>query len=116
MSLESLLTRIQNHPETIEFPEVIQVIEENYNYQPCEFSNGPSVINQAGSNEGSCKIFAFAQLHQLSEPQTLACFGDYYRRDVLENPEAEDHANIRSFIKHGWQGISFKGEVLTAKE
>ena len=70
-------------------------------------------MNEAGTNEGSCKIFAFAQLHHLSEQATLACFGQYYREDVLQNPQGNDHGNIRNFIKQGWQGITFESDVLS---
>jgi HopJ type III effector protein len=34
--------------------------------------------------------------------------------DVLENPEATNHQNIRNFMKTGWAGISFEGTALTA--
>lgn len=93
------------------------VIAEFYHYQPTEFGNGlnQSLINEAGRNEGSCKIFAFAKLHQLTVEQTLALFGDYYRQDVLNNPEGNDHQNIRNFMRDGWEGIVFKGEALQAK-
>jgi hypothetical protein len=100
-------------PEKVEFNEVMAVISANYHYQPCTFSNG-ELINQSGANEGSCKIFAFAKLHGLSEQTTLACFGRYYRDDVLLNPLGEDHANIRNFIKQGWKGIVFDDVALAA--
>ncbi|MEP1447388.1 MAG: HopJ type III effector protein [Paraglaciecola sp.] len=45
------------------------------------------MINQAGTNEGSCKIFYFSKLQKLTENQTLALFGSYYRDDVLANPK-----------------------------
>lgn len=69
------------------------------------------LINEAGRNEGSCKISALARLHGLDQSQTLALFGDYYRKDVLENPTGNDHQNIRNFMRDGWDGIVFKGEV-----
>ena len=52
--LEELLS---STPEKIEFDRVMQIIEENYNYTPTRFTNGHGdmqVINEAGSNEGSC--------------------------------------------------------------
>ncbi len=104
--------------EKIEFDRVMQVIEENYNYTPTRFTNGHGdlqVINEAGSNEGSCKIFSFAQLNNLNEKQTLACFGNYYREDVLAHPENTDHANIRNFIESGWAGIHFDNIALVKK-
>jgi hypothetical protein len=117
MTLDKLLQRIKTHPASVEFPEVIATIEANYRYTPTRFTNGKSddlVVNEAGTNEGSCKIFAFAQMHDLNEAQTLACFGTYYREDVLQHPEGDDHANIRTFMRHGWDGIRFEGAALTA--
>lgn len=112
MKINIFIAKLSATPEKIEFNELMDVISANYHYQPCTFSNG-DLTNEAGSNEGSCKIFAFAKLHDLSEEATLACFGQYYREDVLLNPDGIDHANIRSFIKQGWQGINFEGEVLS---
>ncbi|MDD1608276.1 MAG: HopJ type III effector protein [Methylococcaceae bacterium] len=112
MSLNVFLEKIRNHLP-VSFNETIAVITEYYHYQPTEFSNG-LLVNLAGTNEGSCKIFAFALMHQLSEPQTLTLFGDYYL-DVLSEPNGSDHQNIRNFMRDGWQGICFKGDALTAK-
>jgi hypothetical protein len=114
MSLVNLLEQLQNNPQTVEFDQVMSVINENYLYTPTRFSNG-DVINEAGSNEGSCKIFAFAQLNQLAEAQTLACFGIYYRNDVLGHPDGTDHGNIRNFMQSGWAGIIFDQAALTEK-
>ncbi len=117
MSLASFLEKITNNI-AVSFDETIAVITENYQYHATEFSNGLNdhiLINKAGTNEGSCKIFAFAKLHQLNQQQTLNLFGDYYRRDVLNDPQGTGHQNIRNFMKYGWEGISFKGEALTAR-
>ena len=117
MTLNELLTQINSTPELVQFKDVMSVIEQHYRYSPQAFSNGlgeDKVLNAAGSNEGSCKIFAFAQLQSLAVPQTLACFGDFYRKDVLEHPDASDHANIRTFIRDGWAGIQFEEIPLTA--
>lgn len=101
----------------VEFKDTIAVITQHYFYTPTRFTNGlgeGAVTNEPGTNEGSCKIFSFARLHDLSEPQTLALFGCYYRDDVLGNPEGRDHGNIRNFMKYGWGGIRFEGEALRA--
>ena len=50
------------------------------------------------------------KLHNLSKAQTLACFGDYYRVDVLQHPQKNDHANIRQFMLSGPGGIQFTGK------
>lgn len=95
------------------FPETIAYIDENYIFTPTTFKNG-NQMNNAGENNGSCKIFAFAQINQLSKDETLSLFGDFYQ-DVLNTPEAKDHQNIRNFMIFGWEGIQFEGEVLRAK-
>lgn len=112
--LDLLLSKINTSPEAVEFSEVIDAIAAHYNYTPANFTNGETK-NEAGTNEGSCKIFAFAQLNQLTVDQTLHCFGDYYREDVLEHPEGTDHANIRNFMVHGWDGIKFESAALVKK-
>lgn len=114
MSIEELINRVRNAPDSVEFDETMRVIDQHYDYQPTRFSNG-DLINEAGSNEGSCKIFYFAQQNNLSETETLALFGKYYRDDVLGNPGGEDHPNIREFILDGWLGIRFDGAALTKK-
>jgi HopJ type III effector protein len=117
MTLEKFIEKIK-HGEAASFNETIIVITENYYYSPTEFSNGLGddiLINAAGTNEGSCKIFAFAKRHHLDQQQTLSLFGDYYRIDVLNNPNGSDHQNIRLFMKYGWDGIHYSDEALTAK-
>ena len=106
-----ILEQLKNSPETINFNDVIVFIDENYNFKPVRFVNG-SIVNEANQNNGSCKIFSFAKLNNLSEKDTLALFGDFYRNDVLQNPEGEDHQNIRNFIKYGWNGIQFTEDAL----
>lgn len=111
-NVSQFIEKIKNTPEVISFSEVMLIISENYQYTPTAFSNG-LLINKAGTNEGSCKIFSFAQLHNLNKAQTLACFGDYYRIDVLENPNRDDHANIRHFMISGWSGINYESIPLS---
>lgn len=106
-----ILEQLKNSPETINFNDVIVFIDENYNFKSVRFING-SIVNEANQNNGSCKIFSFAKINNLSEKETLALFGDFYRNDVLLNPEGEDHQNIRNFIKYGWNGILFTEDAL----
>ncbi|MCP4595025.1 HopJ type III effector protein [Neptuniibacter sp.] len=111
MTLNEFLQQIGTNTE-LDFEDTIQVITDNYSYTPTAFDNG-DVHNEAGQNEGSCKIFAFAKLNGLSEEQTLKCFGRFYQ-DVLNTPEGSDHGNIRNFMQKGWAGISFSAEALQA--
>lgn len=112
--LEKFIKKLTEVPDTIEFSETIAAIDSAYRFEPTAFKNG-ELRNEAGTNSGSCKLFAFAQLRSLSPQQTLACFGAYYRDDVLQNPAGSDHQNIRNFIKTGWAGIEFYGTPLIAR-
>ncbi len=114
MSITSFLEKLKQTPNSITFPETIAVIEENYDFTPTTFNNGTQ-RNEAGQNSGSCKLFAFAKLQNLSQVETLACFGAYYFEEVLGDPEGTNHQNIRNFMKSGWDGIQFEGAVLTFK-
>ncbi len=116
MTLEQFLERLDKHPEGMEFDQVMELIAEHYSYTPTRFVNGigdDTLVNEAGSNEGSCRIFSLGQLLGLDESRTLACFGRYYREDVLQNFGGSDHMNIRNFMRHGWSGIRFDGTALS---
>jgi hypothetical protein len=114
MTFETLLEQLNTSPESVTFQQVMAVIESQYSYTPQTFTNG-ELINNAGENAGSCKIFSFAKLNNLTEEQTLHCFGDYYRVDVLQHPAGDDHQNIRNFIKTGWAGVNFTNKALEVK-
>ena len=118
MNTQELIKLIQTNPTEVEFDQVIAVIDNEYSYTPTKFYNGigeNEVVNAAETNEGSCKIFAFADLNDLNESQTLSCFGKYYRQDVLHNLGGTDHANIRNFMKYGWEGVHFDSPPLALK-
>jgi len=114
MSITSFLEKLKKSPNAISFPETIAVIEENYDFTPTAFDNGTQ-HNEIGQNSGSCKLFAFAQLQNLSQSETLACFGAYYFDEVLGDPAGTNHQNIRNFINLGWDGIKFEGTALVLK-
>ncbi|MBL1320052.1 MAG: HopJ type III effector protein [Methylophaga sp.] len=114
MNLDDFLKQLEHNPEQIEFNDTMATIEANYNFTPSSFVNGDTV-NEANQNNGSCKIFSFGLLNELSEQQTLACFGGYYRDDVLGNPNGDDHQNIRNFMVSGWKGVKFDSATLTEK-
>ncbi|SBS30287.1 HopJ type III effector protein [Marinomonas spartinae] len=114
LTTDSILEQVKSTPDQVQFKEVISVIENEYNFTATSFTNG-QLVNGLNENNGSCKIFYFAQLHQLSPEETLPLFGHFYRIDVLENPEGTDHQNIRQFMQHGWDGIAFDGVALSKK-
>lgn len=109
-----LFEQLENAPQEIQFKEVIAFIDEHYDFTPTKFTNG-NTVNEANQNNGSCKIFSFAKLNDLSKEETLNLFGEFYREDVLKNPEGTDHQNIRNFMESGWEGISFEGNALSRK-
>ncbi|ADE12524.1 HopJ type III effector protein [Sideroxydans lithotrophicus] len=115
MELNAFLLQLNDKPDSVTFNHTITVIDSLYDFTPTSFRNG-ALLNEAGQNNGSCKLFSFARLHGLSQQQTLNCFGAYYRDDVLRHPDGSDHQNIRNFIKAGWAGIEFSGNALTPKK
>jgi hypothetical protein len=108
---EQLIKKLKDNSLT--FKEVIEFIEKDYQHQPTAFKNGEA-YNEATQNQGSAKVFAFAQLNGLSAADTLYLFAEHYQ-SVLGNPDGTDHQNIRQFMKHGWPGVVFEGEALSAK-
>lgn len=114
MTLDAFLKTLNERPESVAFADTMAVIDAHYEFTPAAFTNG-DVKNEAGQNSGSCKLLAFAMLNRLSREQTLACFGAYYRDDVLKHPDGTDHQNIRNFMKHGWDGVKFDAMPLKAK-
>ena len=112
MTLDHLIQQLKQNP--VDFQQVMQVIDNEYDFTPTRFTNGDQA-HEANSNNGSCKIFAFALHHQLSEQATLNAFGDFYTQDVLQNPQGSDHQNIRNFMKTGWAGVEFEGQALMPK-
>lgn len=112
MTPQDLIQALETGP--VEFSTVMSTIDEHYDFTPTSFKNG-NTQNAADTNNGSCKVFSFAQLNNLSQQATLNAFGDFYTVDVLQHPENDDHQNIRNFIEFGWDGINFAGQALTQK-
>ena len=109
-----LFEQLEKSAEEIQFKDVISFTDEHYDFTPTKFTNG-NTVNEANQNNGSCKIFSFAKLNDLSKEETLNLFGEFYREDVLKNPEGTDHQNIRNFMESGWEGIYFEGKALSRK-
>lgn len=98
---------------TAQFKDVIAYIDERFTHTATAFRNGAQ-HNAATENQGSAKVFSFAQIHQLSAEDTLKLFAEHYQ-NALNTPEGTDHQNIRQFMQHGWDGIQFEGTALAAK-
>lgn len=113
--LSVFIELLKEKPLSIEFSQTMEVIDENYHFTPTSFKNG-EMFNNENENNGSCKIFAFANLHKLTKEETLACFGKYYTVEVLQNPEGSGHQNIRNFMRFGWEKILFTNEFPLVKK
>jgi hypothetical protein len=114
MNLETFIKKLKETPKHIVFSDTMSVIEAHYNFTPTAFKNG-TLENTKGQNSGSCKLFAFAKAQSLTKDETLACFGQFYFEDVLQDPNGDSHQNIRNFIKTGFEGLHFENNPLTAK-
>ena len=96
------------------FQDVIAFIDSHFEYTPTKFSNG-NLINEAGENQGSCKVLGFGKFYGLTELDTLKLFAEHYEA-VLANPGGSDHQNIRQFQARGWLGVVFDGTALEPRE
>ncbi len=117
LTIAELLAHLRAASHPLTFADVLASLDAHYHYTPQTFRNGSAndhVLNPAGTNSGSCKVFSFARLHGLNAAQTLACFAEHYQH-VLADPHGTDHANIRRFMRYGWAGIQFDGEALHPK-
>lgn len=99
---------------SILFKDVIEFIETYYRHQPTAFKNG-DLYNEETQNQGSAKVFTFAQLNKLSKEDTLSLFAEHYQ-SVVKNPDGTDHQNIRQFMAFGWTGVIFDGQALLPKQ
>jgi hypothetical protein len=117
MKLDDFISRL-GRDDTLMFEETLAIIDANYDFIPTAFSNGLGdeiLYNAPDQNQGSCRLFAFGRLNDLDEKQLLACFGEHYRK-VLADPGGTDHANIRAFMRSGWEGIRFEGKPLRIRQ
>ena len=109
--------------ETSTSPPSVKAMREGVARPPCGFSTTRTPHRIVAANAAVCRLTGFAEselvdtrLGWLEESTTLNLFGDYYRKDVLEHPDATDHANIRAFMKVGWDGVKFPdGLAVTPK-
>ncbi|MBW1298955.1 HopJ type III effector protein [Aquimarina litoralis] len=113
MTTTEFIDKLRQTPEEIIFEETINVIDTYYSFTPSSFTNG-EINNEVGQNSGSCKLFSFAKLQNLTQEETLYCFGEHYK-NVLQDPNGSSHQNIRNFMKTGWEKLSFKEQALTEK-
>lgn len=108
---QTLLAQLKDG--SAKFADVIAFIEARYQHTPTAFQNGAQ-FNAATENQGSAKVFSFAQLEGLNQADTLSLFAEHYA-SVLATPEGTDHQNIRQFMQNGWDGVKFEGQALSIK-
>jgi hypothetical protein len=93
---------VEMDAESLQFEDVMELIDKHYEVGLIEFKNG-DIVNKQGENEGSAKLLSYAALSQLDEQTTLKLWGQYYR-EVVKDPKGDSHQNIRNFMKTGWKG------------
>lgn len=113
MKLDVFLKKLAESPETILLEDTLNTVDALYEFTPVAFSNG-DLHNQAGEAVRSCRLYAFAQRHNLTEKETLVCFGEHYR-EVLADPQGTSHATIRIFMTLGWSGVKFDSMPLQTR-
>ncbi|WP_419812866.1 HopJ type III effector protein [Bacterioplanoides sp.] len=96
-----------------QFASTLAFIETWFDFTPSAFQNG-SVANAVDQNQGSCKVFALAQLLELTQGQALRCFGEHHR-DVVATPDVDNHHNLRHLLKEGLADITFEQFPLQQK-
>ena len=106
--------RLSTDQQPMARKKTIDIIEQNYDAKPVPFSVG-DVQSEAGQNMGSAKILSMGKMAGLSEVVTLQLFGEIYT-DVVATPDGEDHPNIRSFMKVGWDGVRFPDGVALVRK
>lgn len=105
---------VEMSADTLQFEDVMEIIDKYYETGLIEFKNG-DIVNQQGENEGSAKVLSYAALSNLDKDTTLKLWGQYYR-EVLKDADGNSHQNIRNFMKYGWDGVPFEnGIALTRK-
>ena len=109
MTIEAFKSKLKEDSKSVVFKETISVIETYYEFSPTAFKNG-TLENKKDQNLGSCKVFAFAKVEVLTQEETLACFGQFYFDDVLNDANGKGHQNIRNFMKTGFEGLSFESD------
>lgn len=105
---------VEMSADELMFGEVIELIDTHYEYGLIQFKNG-DIVNEQGENEGSAKLLSYAALSNMDKETTLKLWGQYYR-EVLANPTGTDHANIRNFMKYGWEGVPFENGIALTKK
>lgn len=108
---QQLLAQLAHSEHT--FAQTLAFIEQHFNYQASGFKFAQLESNSE-QNQGSCKIFALAQLLNLTQAQTLLCFGEHYRH--LNNTAQDSHLNLRQLAKIGRINIEFEHFPLSLKE
>ena len=73
MNLDTFLRQLDQNPEQIEFNDTMVVIAANYDFTPSTFTNG-NTVNEADTNNGSCKIFSFGLLKCQVSPRCTMIF------------------------------------------
>lgn len=105
---------IEMSGDDLMFEEFLEMVDTQYESGLIEFKNG-DIVNEPGENEGSAKVLSYAALSDFDKETTLKLWGQYYR-EVKADPDGDSHANIRNFMKYGWDGVPFENGISLTKK
>jgi len=94
----------------MKFSDTQDLINKDYNYEANGFTIG-DIYNDKNSNQWSGRILSYAIINKLNTIETLKLFGEYYQ-EVLDNPNADSHKNIRALMKYGIESAKFDNNKL----
>lgn len=76
--METLLHQIKHHPETVGFKQVIETINQHYDYSPAGFTNGlgkDTLHNAPGQNEAPAVYLPLRKDKIFRKPKCLLALG-----------------------------------------
>ncbi|MDR1027138.1 MAG: HopJ type III effector protein [Rickettsiales bacterium] len=99
-----------------DFQQVLSVIDKNYDYTPTQFAvtDGWGDTNGLDQNQGAGRVLAFAKERRLDEEAALQLFAEHYQ-NVVDNPNGDNHKNIRLLAAHGLNQVHFANRPLRKK-
>jgi len=98
----------------IDFDTIQNKITSILNTVPTRFVNN-GVENAERENEGSLRILSIALLFQLTDDNALRLFWEHWE-SVQENPEGNDHQNIRQLNEYWLWGVKIHWLPFSEKE
>ena len=111
--IKDSINTIREAWETIDFSNMIQLIDYLFETKPIEFTNG-SEANKARTNLWSLKILTLGLMLGLNTNQILSLFGEHLT-EVENTPKWDSHKNIRALRTWGYTKIELPENPFTVR-